>query len=492
MTRGLAGLLTLFILSSSCSRPHPLAEWSPDAFAPETPDRTWSTAWWPEGTGDSPPVPAAPQPVFDLEYIEAPLTLASTLDIALSANPDTRVAWANARAAAAEFGVSRGDWYPKFAAWANASYERELEPFGGPNNIIRDDSFMAGPGATMTWTLLDFGRREAGDEVTARALLAANFRFNREIQDVAFAVQSGYFRLEAAEGLLEAAEVDFALASTVMQSLEERVMLGLATLPELLSARQAEALAGYEVQVARTAIHDARTDLMVTMGIQPGAEIEFTMDSDRPLPREIELGVKRLTMMAMATRPDLAAAAADVQAYEAAVRAAEATLNPQVDFVGSVGYQYTDYTLNPFINFTPPDSGSEWNTYWSVGITGSWLLFDGEIRHNEIRKARAELTASRERMRRAQLDAAGEVWDSYFDYEAATLRHEWSLAVEETAIETLEAVQMAFDTGLQTLPDLLSAQQSVASARSNRIQSRADVLIAAASIVHATGDLKIN
>ena len=105
MTRGLAGLLTLFILSSSCSRPHPLAEWSPDAFAPETPDRTWSTAWWPEGTGDSPPVPAAPQPVFDLEYIESPLTLASTLDIALSANPDTRVAWANARAAAAEFGV---------------------------------------------------------------------------------------------------------------------------------------------------------------------------------------------------------------------------------------------------------------------------------------------------------------------------------------------------------------------------------------------------
>lgn len=487
-----AFLLPLLILISSCGRPHPLAEWSPDEFAPATPDRTWSTTWWPSGTGETPTVPAAPQPVFELDHVDEPLTLASTLDIALAANPDTRVAWANARAAAAEFGVSRGAWYPNLAAWANVSYERDLEPFGGPNNIIRDDSFLAGPGATMTWTLLDFGRREAGDEMTARALLAANFRFNREIQDVAYAVQSGFFRLEAAEGLLDAAEIDFALASTVMRSLEERVMLGLATLPELLSAKQAEALAGYEVQVARTGIHDARTDLMVTMGIQPGTNIDFTMDSERPLPREIELGVQRLTTMAMAARPDLAAAAADVQASVAAVKAAEATLNPQVDFVGSVGYQYTDYRLNPFISFTPPNSGSEWNTFWSAGISGSWLLFDGEIRQNEIRKATAELTAARERMRKAQLDAAGEVWDSYFDYEAATRRHEWSLAVEETAVENLEAIQMAFDTGLQTFPDLLAAQQSLAAARSNRIRSRSDVLIAAASIVHATGDLQIN
>ena len=137
MIRALACLLTLPILLSSCGRPHPLAEWSPDAFAPTTPDRTWSTTWWPSGTGDTPVVPAAPQPVIELDYVDGPLTLASTLDIALTANPDTRVAWANARAAAAEYGVSRGAWYPNIAAWANASYERELEPFGGPNNIIR-------------------------------------------------------------------------------------------------------------------------------------------------------------------------------------------------------------------------------------------------------------------------------------------------------------------------------------------------------------------
>ena len=433
-----------------------------------------------------------PLPVAQLDDVDGPLGLASTLDLALEINPDTRVAWAKARAAAAQYGVSRGAWYPNISAWATASYERELEPFGGPNNIRRDDSFIAGPGASVTWTLLDFGRRVASDEMTARALLASNFRFNREIQNVAYSVQSAYFQLEAAEGLLDAAELDFSLASTVLRSLEERVLLGLATLPELLSAKQAEALAGYEVQVAHTAIHDARTELTIAMGLPPGTRLEFTMDSDRPLPMELALGVDRLTTIAMAARPDLAAAAADVQAAEAAVKGREATLNPQIDFLGSVGYLFQDYKLNPYVNSIPPNSGNEWNAVWTAGVYGNWLVFDGGVRQNEIRKARAGLTAARENLRKAQLDAAGEVWDSYFDYESATRRLEWSIAVEDTAIENMSAIQMAFDSGLQTLPDLLAAQQAVASARSNRIRSRADVLIAAASMVHATGDIQIN
>ena len=477
---------------SSCGRPHPLAEWEPDEFAPASPQRTWSAKWWPDGGGETPEMQTIPPAMFEKDILESPLSLSSSLDVALNANPQTRVAWANARAAAAEYGISRGAWYPAIAASAGLSYSRSPEPFGGPNNVIMDDSLIAGPGLSLTWTLLDFGRREASDDMTARALLAANLRFNREIQDVAYEVQRDFFELEAAHGLMEAAEMDLALATTVLQSLEERLFLGLATMPEVLEARQSEALAGYEVQVAKTAIHDTRTDLLITMGIPPSNEVAFELQPYSPLPDEIAVSVDKLTTLAMAARPDLAAAAADVQAAKSGVRAAEAELNPQIDVFGDVAYHYIDYSLNPFEGFPPPNTGSGWGAVWSAGVEGSWLLFDGEIRHNRIRKARAELTAARETMRRAQLDAAGEVWDSYFDYDVATQRHEWSLAVEATAIESFEAVQMAFDFGLRTLPDLLGAQQMVAAARSNRIQSRSDVLISAASIVHATGDLRVN
>ena len=228
-----------------------------------------------------------PPAMFEKDILESPLSLSSSLDVALNANPQTRVAWANARAAAAEYGISRGAWYPAIAASAGLSYSRSPEPFGGPNNVIMDDSLIAGPGLSLTWTLLDFGRREASDDMTARALLAANLRFNREIQDVAYEVQRDFFKLEAAHGLMEAAEMDLALATTVLQSLEERLFLGLATMPEVLEARQSEALAGYEVQVAKTAIHDTRTDLLVTMGIPPSNEVAFELQPYSPLPDEI-------------------------------------------------------------------------------------------------------------------------------------------------------------------------------------------------------------
>ena len=491
MKAALCPLIFLLVLLPACYRPHPLAEWDPDEFAPVTPERTWSANWWPEGGGQTPEMQAAPPVMIEDDIVESPLDLASALDVSLSANPETRVAWANARAAAAEYGISRGDWYPQLSVFANGSFNRSPEPFGGPNNIIMDESFMAGPGASLTWTLLDFGRRQAADDMTARALLAANLRFNREIQDVAYRVQSDFFQLEAAHGLLEAAELDLALASTVLQSLEERLFLGLATMPEVLEARQAEAFAGYEVQVAKTAIHDSRTNLLVAMGIPPSNDVVFDLDPYSKLPDELAVSVEKLTNLAMAARPDLAAKAADVQAAKASVKAAEADLNPQIDLFGMVSYQYIDYELNPFVGFPAPNSGSSWDAIWSAGVEGSWLVFDGEIRHNRIRKARAELMTANEELRRAQLDAAGEVWDAYFDYDVASQRHEWSVALEETALESLDAVQMAFDTGLRTLPDLLTAQQMVASARSTRIRSRADVLIAAAGIVHATGDLKV-
>ena len=38
--------ITLLAIAG-CSRPHPLAEWDPDAYAPENPTTSWSADWWP-------------------------------------------------------------------------------------------------------------------------------------------------------------------------------------------------------------------------------------------------------------------------------------------------------------------------------------------------------------------------------------------------------------------------------------------------------------
>lgn len=479
--------MALLGLLAGCSRPHPLAEWEPDQFAPATAAETWSTDWW--------PATASPAPRRAPERVEIPigntLSLAASVDLALQVNPETRVAWADARAAAAEYGISRGSWYPTLTAWAEAVYERELFPLGGTENLQRVDMFTGGPGATLTWTLLDFGRREASDDEMARALLASNLQFNRSLQDMVFAVQQHYFALEAADGMLGAAQLAFTLSDSILQQVKEQLVLGLATAPDVLAARQSQAMAGYEVAVARTNIHNARTDLLVTMGLPPDTEVTFDFSVDTALPSDIGLGVEQLASLAMASRPDLAAAAAEVQAADARIRAAEATLNPQVDLFATAGYLYSNYTLNPYSG-TPPNDGDGWIPIWNVGLTGSWMLFDGEIRHNEIRLAKAEHQAAEAALRRTRLNVAGEVWDAYFDYEAAVERLAWAERLGSSARENLDAMRAAFDHGLRTLPDLQAAQQQAAAARAIRINSRADVLTAAAAMVHASGDLRIS
>ena len=117
------------------------------------------------------------------------------------------------------------------------------------------------------------------------------------------------------------------------------------------------------------------------------------------------------------------------------------------------------------------------------------MIFDGEARHNLVRAARARHEAAQQRLQQVRLAAAGETWDAFFDYRAAIDRHEWALALETSAREHMAAEQFAFDAGLRTMPDVLAAQAALSSARSIRIDSRADVLIASADLVLATGDL---
>lgn len=53
----------------------------------------------------------------------------------------------------------------------------------------------------LTYTLLDFGRRSAGAASARDQLAAANFSFNRKLQDVVFATQRSFYAIGAAKAV---------------------------------------------------------------------------------------------------------------------------------------------------------------------------------------------------------------------------------------------------------------------------------------------------
>ena len=105
-------------------------------------------------------------------------------------NPDTRVAWENAKARAADLGVSKATLYPTLAAMAIADSNR-VDIFFSPN-WIRQTTGTFSPTLSLDYTIFDFGRRFDEIAISRSNLLAANFLFNDTHRKVIF---SGHGRL---------------------------------------------------------------------------------------------------------------------------------------------------------------------------------------------------------------------------------------------------------------------------------------------------------
>jgi outer membrane protein TolC len=78
------------------------------------------------------------------------------VDVALRSNPQTRRAWYQARFAAAQYGQSHSNDYPKVAAEAEGGYLKLPLQFPGQPLVIRNEAFL--PQVKVSYDLLDFGR----------------------------------------------------------------------------------------------------------------------------------------------------------------------------------------------------------------------------------------------------------------------------------------------------------------------------------------------
>lgn len=445
--------------------------WTPsaeagDAIGISSPARDW-------------PVPPRPG--------EMPVGAASMLrlvEAALANQPATRRAWAEAQVKAAELGVARGAWWPTLGVAADFYYERAVYPATGDAFIVTQTAFT--PQLTLNYLLLDFGRREADDDAARAALWAANLDFNRELQRTIRDVQVGYFRLDAAISLREAAQRNVELAETVVAMVEQRFAVGLATQPQLLQARQDLAQARFDLESTTAGIRRAQAALLSACGLAATAPIEIEPIRDEALPAALEYRVEEVIDQALVGRPDLAAAVARVRETDAAVRRAEAEFLPTVGFSGSVGGIFTNFT-------TDVTQGPDYPAFdgveplWNIGLSGQWTLFEGYQRHNLVRAARAAREAAEADLRAARLAAISETWDAYFSLQAAVRQYEFGVALVRASEEAFDSVAAAYERGLATITELVSAERNLQQSRSTLVATRADLLVSAADLAFAAG-----
>ena len=231
--------------------------------APSLSERPWKA---PDLRNFASGLSAQKEPEADAQKV---YELAELVDLAERINPETKVAWEQARQAASAIGLAQSDYYPVLALQAGANYEREPIPIPltpAKGTFMDLEAQQASPVATLEWVLLDFGRRKANVRAAKYKLLASNLGFNAHHQAIVFRVQSAFFDLSKARGRIDVAQSSLDSAVKVQEASEERFKHGLATATDVSQARQQAAQAAFDFEAVQVEERDAQVSLAEAIG----------------------------------------------------------------------------------------------------------------------------------------------------------------------------------------------------------------------------------
>jgi outer membrane protein len=484
---GISAIVAVVSMIAGCSYFAGAPEIAPYRYAPSPANQEWSPARGEAGDYAVPQAERAPSQVpiapEQTQHAGPTYGLAQLIDVSLYNNPDTRVAWERARVAAAAYGSSRAAYYPTLSAQAPLGYTRQLVELPGQAAVFQQ--LYANPVLQLTYTLIDFGRRNADDETAREQLAASNFAFNRQLQIVVFNTQRAFYALAAAKAAVIAAQQNLELARTDNDAVQMRVDLGLATQPELLLARERVAQSEYDLANARLMVREAQANIALAIGVAANTPFEVESLESQPVPKSLGSEVDELIAAAVRERPDLAAQVATLKASNAQITRARAEFYPTVTVLGEYGEQAWNYKL-----LSPPQVETTQPQYTGQ-LTLDWDLFTGFKRLNNLRKAessRAEAAAS---LQSSELGAIAEVWRAYYEFESTLSKYSYAEALLAAAQEAYNANLDTYRQGLSTIVELLTADRDLANARYTLIQSTADLLTSSAAVAFAVGAIEM-
>jgi outer membrane protein len=408
-------------------------------------------------------------------------SLAELIDLAETHNPETRVAWENARAQAAALGISRSELYPTLTAVALSGVDRS--DAGSASGFYRQTMPDSQLTLNLSYTIFDFGSRRGRIDAARARLLATNFSFNDVHRQLIYKVQQTYYRLLNASAQETAAQASLANAQAVQQAAEERLKNGLATLPDVLEARSATAQAQYDLQAVLGAEHIARGDLATVLGASAASTIRVQSFSEVPTPETVGDSVEQVIDRAVDQRPDLQADVAGIREANAQRKEARAAYYPSLNLSVSP----TAESLNLLQHNLP--SGHTADLAGGVALSLNWTVFDGGARKNRLAQTEAQIRRAEAQVAAARDQIENEVWTAYSNLNTAFRQREAATALLDAATQSYAAALESYDYGVRNLLDVTAAQKVLAQARSADILARTQVLASLSDLAFRAGDL---
>jgi outer membrane protein len=433
---------------------------------------------WQAPSEARPSVPPVARPDVPESYLVpgTKLSLPQVLDVALRNNPATRIAWHNARAAAADVGARRSAYYPSFEL--DAQITRQKQAANGGQFVFLQTTY--GPTLSMSWLLLDLGGRAADVSEARQLLFAADWTHNAAIQNLLLVVEQAYYRYLAAKALLAAQEANLKQAQESLAAADARHRAGVATIADVLQLKTAASQAELDLESVQGNLQTIRGALATAVGVSPGIPVEL---GDLPADVDVDTAMRavdELIARAQERRPDLAAARLQADASRAHIRAAESAGLPSLAAIGSLNrtYYYNHQGLAPYSN------------NYAGTILFRFPVFTGYNRTYEILKAREEAEAADASADLLRDQVNLQVWTGYFNVKTAAARVKTARDLLASASQSQDVALERYKAGVGNILDVLTAQTAFAAARAQDVQARSDWLVAVAQLAHDTGSIE--
>lgn len=428
---------------------------------------------------------AEPDPAHPATHKPAALNLEQLVNLAFERNPDLQAAQERIGQAEAQVAEATAAFYPKLSGAIGYSYTNNpalafsaivAQRRYSPNLNINQPGFVENfrPELVGTMSLFrggqDYYRKKAAELGVEAAELERSSLRNR----LAAAVTAAYYAMLAAPKQVEVARHSLEAVDSELKNARIQYQEGALLKSDVLSLEVRRSQAKEAELKALNAVELSRSGLKTLLGLDTSEALNIreTMDLATPAKQD---NLSGLITQALAQRPEMEAAARQVERREYERRAAEGGHLPQVNAYASYGIN----NRSPAFNFN--------NDNLTMGVNAEIEIFGGEATSARVSGAERRLAEARAIRERTRLEVEDDVRKASANLSEAEQRREVAEAATNAASEALRLVREQYRAGAVTVTRYLEAEADRAQSETHAVTARYDAQVAKAFLQQAIG-----
>ena len=412
------------------------------------------------------------------------LTLPAAEHAALEEQPQLRVARAQTAVAQAAAEQLKSPLLPQVTGIAQ--YGHEWGSFRSVGSGVTLSGTSAGSGSTSlansfdtysvgvsaSQLIYDFG--QTSEKWVAARDTAEAQRYEEQVTrlNIVSTVRQAYFVARANKELVDVAKET--LDNQLKHLVQVQAFVTVGTQPEIALAQQKAAVANAKVQLiaSQNNYETAKAQLNEAAGLVGGTEYDVTDEQEPPVNDE-EQPLETLVEKAFAARPELANLWKQEESEHASIRAAKGGYGPSLAATGGA-------SESAILPASPSPNAN-------IGVTLTWLLFQGGLTKATVRAAEANLTSITATRDLTRLQIQLGVNTAQLAVRAAKATIGAADDAATSAHEQLRLAEQRYATGVGNIIELDDAQVAYTSAAAQVVQARYNLASARAQLLAALG-----